>query len=108
MGSRAKISEGTFSTVKKSAAKEVVDIQAAEGTQRPTTILPNSTVGFYSVINDSVITPQLRHYKQDVKYFDRDGTVTRLDIVVILTPSTIQRQDLTAQDICHDIEESLR
>ena len=35
MGSRGKISEGTFSTVRKSATKEAVDTQAMEGTQRP-------------------------------------------------------------------------
>lgn len=37
MGARAKISEGTFSTVRKSAAKEVVDTQSMEGKSRPNT-----------------------------------------------------------------------
>ena len=34
--------------------------------------------------------------------------MTRIDLVVLLTPPSAQKQELTAQDICRDIEDRLR
>jgi len=34
--------------------------------------------------------------------------VTRIDLVVLLTPPSAQKQAFTAQDICRDIEDRLR
>jgi len=54
MGERSKISEGSFNTAKKSAAKEV-NLAAAETGKRTSSSGADAGVGFYSAIPDPVI-----------------------------------------------------
>ena len=62
MGGRSKISEGSFGTARRSAAREV-NASATDTAKRTSAPTSEADVGFYSAIPDPVLCQSLRHCK---------------------------------------------